>query len=301
MIPYIELKVLIEFGSVQVYTFGTLVGLGIVIGLYILAERARQLRLDVTTAEHMHYWVVGLALVFGHIFTVLFYEPGRLSREGPMVLLKLWDGMSSMGGISSGLLVAFVYLKIKKVRMLPYLDAFFYAFTFGWAIARLGCALVHDHPGALTDSIFAVQYPCDPSQPEGAVCPRYDLGVYEFIVFATVSIYFYVTRFKPRMAGFYMLFWGLVLGPLRFAADFLRIDPTAGVGGDQRYAGFTPAQYTIVPLVLLSIYAFFKLRATGEVFTPEPSPPTESVPARASNSGGKEGGNKAGKKSRKKR
>lgn len=297
MIPYIELKVLLEIGSVQVYTFGTLVGLAIVMGLYIIAHRARQLHLDVETAEHMHYWVVGLALVFGHIFTVLFYEPGRLSREGPLVLLKLWDGMSSMGGITSGLVVAFVYLKHKKVKMLPYLDAFFYAFTFAWALARLGCALVHDHPGALSDSVFAVQYPCDPSQPDGPICPRYDLGVYEFIVFTTVSIYFYVTRFKPRMPGYYMLFWGLVLGPLRFAADFLRIDPTVGVGGDQRYAGFTPAQYAIVPLFVLSIYAFVKWRGSGELLTPDPNPPqAQAPPGNKAPSGPKKGKKKKKRK-----
>jgi phosphatidylglycerol:prolipoprotein diacylglycerol transferase len=289
MIPYFELKVLLEIGSVQVYTFGTLVGLAIVMGLYVITHRARQMHLDPELAEHLHYWTVGVALVTGHVFTVLVYEPGLLSREGPIVLLKLWDGMSSMGGITSGLLVAVIYLKHKKVQVLPYLDAFFYAFAFAWALARLGCSLVHDHPGALTDSVFAVQYPCDPSQPDGAICPRYDLGVYEFLTFSAVSIYFYITRFKPRMPGYYMLFCGLVLGPLRFAADYLRIDPTAGVGGDQRYAGLTPAQYAIVPLFLLSIYALVKWRGSGELLTPDRNPPPIQEPADKAPSGTKKG------------
>ena len=287
MIPYIELKVLLEIGTVEVYTFGTLVGLAIVMGLYIVAHRARQLHLDVETAEHMHYWVVGLGLLFGHIFTVLFYEPGRLSREGPLVLLKLWDGMSSMGGIVGGLAAAYVLLRVVKgVRMAPYLDAYCYAFTFSWALARLGCTLVHDHPGALSDFFMAVQYPCvdDPSQ----VCARHDLGLYEFLAFSALSVFFYLTRFKPRFPGFYVLSWGLVMGPLRFAADFLRIDPTAGVGGDQRYAGLTPAQYAIVPLFLLSIYAFLKLRGTGELLIPDPNPPAiKEAPAKAATGGKK--------------
>ena len=71
MIPYFELKVLLELGPVKVYTFGTLVGLAIVMGLYILTHRARQLKLDPQIAEHMHYWTVGVALVTGHVFTIL--------------------------------------------------------------------------------------------------------------------------------------------------------------------------------------------------------------------------------------
>jgi len=296
MIPYIELKVLLEIGSVQVYTFGTLVGLAIVMGLYVIAHRARQLSLDPQLAEQLHYWTVGVALVTGHVFTILVYEPGTLAREGPIVLLKLWDGMSSMGGIVGGLATAYILLHVvKKVRMAPYLDAYFYAFTFSWALARLGCTLVHDHPGALSDFFMAVQYPCvdDPSQ----VCARHDLGLYEFLAFSALSVYFFLTRFKPRFPGFYVLSWGLVMGPLRFAADFLRIDPTAGVGGDQRYAGLTPAQYAIVPLFLLSIYAFLKLRGTGELITPDPNPPAAKEPAAIAPSGGK----KSKKKKKKKR
>ena len=301
MIPYIEVKVLLDFGSVQVYTFGTLVGLAIVLGLYILTHRARQLSLDPQIAEHLHYWSISLSLFFGHVFTILFYEPGRLEREGPLLLLKVWDGMSSLGGITSGLIVGLIFLKIKKVKLAPYLDAFFYALTFAWTIARLGCTLVHDHPGALSDFFMAVQYPCDPSNPDGAICARHDLGLYEFLAFGLLSIYFYATRFKPRFAGYYILSWGLVMGPLRFIADFLRIDPTAGLGGDQRYGALTPAQIAIIPLFILSIVAFVRWRKSGEVLTPirVPFQMSEPEPPPKPKSGGKGQPKKKPKKKRK--
>ena len=300
MIPYIEVKVLLDFGSVQVYTFGTLVGLAIVLGLYILVHRARQLSLDPQVAEHLHYWSISLSLFFGHIFAIVFYEPGRLEREGPLLLLKLWDGMSSMGGITSGLIVGIVYLKLKKVRLAPYLDAFFYALTFAWTLARLGCSLVHDHPGALSDFFLAVQYPCDPANPDGPICARHDLGVYEFLAFGLLSIYFFATRFKPRFPGYYILAWGLVMGPLRFMADFLRADPTNGLGGDLRYGGLTPAQYAIIPLFFLSLYAFVTWRRSGKVLTPKPVPfqSLDAKPQPSTKGGGKNSGGKKRKKKR---
>ena len=270
MVPYIHVPVLLEIGPVKVYTFGTMVGLAIVMGLYIIAHRARQTDLNPQVAEHLHYWTVAIALLFGHFFNTIFYEPGRLSQEGPLFLLKIWDGMSSMGGIIGGLTTAFIFMRIKKVKFLPYLDAYFYAFTFAWAFARLGCSLVHDHPGQFSDFFLAVQYPCAPDQPEGAICSRHDLGFYEFLSFSALSVFFFVTRFKPRMPGFYILSWGLVMGPLRFASDFLRIEPTAGVGGDQRYWGLTPAQIAIIPLVLLSIWTLFRQRKRDDLITPHP-------------------------------
>ena len=274
MIPYVHVPVLIDFGPVQIYTFGALVGLAIIGGLQLLILRARQLGLNPTTAEYLHYWAVGMGLVLGHIFTVLFYTPERLSSEGIIALLKVWDGMSSLGGILGGLTVGLIYLRIQRVRMVPYLDAFFYAFTFSWTLARLGCSLVHDHPGQLTDSLFAVAYPCDPASPEGPICPRYDLGLYEFVAFSGLSLFFYLTRFRPRFEGFYILTWGIVMGPLRFFGDFLRIPPTPGVGGDLRYfvsdsfVGLTPAQVVLVPVFILSIVMFFRWRRVGRTLTP---------------------------------
>ena len=127
-----------------------------------------------------------------------------------------------------------------------------------------------------------MEYPCDPSVPSGPICPRYDLGLYEFIAFSALSLFFYSTRFRPRFEGFYILSWGLVMGPLRFFGDFLRIPPTAGVGGDLRYfvsdgfTGLTPAQIVLIPVFALSVLMFVRWRRTGRVLTPQPIGPDAS-------------------------
>ncbi len=259
MVPYIHHPVLFQFGSVKVYTFGSLVGIAIIVGLYLLAHRAKQTGLDERIAEHMHYLSVGMGLVLGHIFNTFMYEPDRLTTEGWIVLLKPWDGMSSVGGIMGGLLVSAIYLRYKRVKASHYYDAFFYSFTFAWVIARLGCTLVHDHPGSPTDFFLGVQYP-------GGT--RHDLGFYEFLVFVVLAAYEWATRFKPRFAGWYIIVWGLVMAPLRFFGDFLREGDLRWFATDS-WRGLTPAQLVIPPLFFIALYYYVRLSRTGEVITPK--------------------------------
>lgn len=259
MVPYFHHPVLLDFGTVKVYTFGTLVGIAIIAGLYLLTHRAKATGLNERTAEHLHYVSVGFGLFLGHIFNTFMYEPGRLETEGWIVLLKPWDGMSSLGGIMGGLLAASIYLRYKKANPAKYLDAFFYAFTFAWVIARLGCTLVHDHPGSPTDFFLGVQYP-------GGT--RHDLGFYEFLTFVPLAAYMWFTRFRPRFAGWYVLTWGLVMGPLRFFGDFLREGDLRWFVSDD-FRGITPAQMFIPPLFLLAIVFYVRWSRTGEIVTPK--------------------------------
>lgn len=272
MVPYFHVPVLFQVGGFTLYTFGAMFGLAIVVGLYLMPHRAKQSGLDPKIADNLVYLSVVAALFVGHLFHALFYDTtGRLAAEGPIYLLRIWDGMTSLGGIIGGLAASVIYLRFKKVSFLRYMDAYFYAFAFCWALARVGCTLVHDHPGQLSDFFLAVQYPCDPAQPDGAVCARHDLGFYELLSFAALSVFFYATRFKTRFVGFYILTWGLVMGPLRFATDFLRAGVEVGAAGDARYLGLTPAQLAIIPLFILSVVFYRRQKANGETFTPHPA------------------------------
>jgi phosphatidylglycerol:prolipoprotein diacylglycerol transferase len=267
MIPYIHFDK-IEIGPLTLYPFGLLVGTAIVVGLSILEKRARRTGLSAKVAEHLCYWSVGIGFVIGHIFAILFYYPHRL-EDDPFILLKIWDGMSSVGGIVGGLTAGTVYLHLKKVRIVAYYDAFFYAFTFAWAIARLGCSLVHDHPGIHTDFFLAVNYP------DG---PRHDLGFYEFLTFVALSIFFYSTRMKPRFAGFYISMWGMVMVPMRFVGDFLRSRDIKYFASDD-FVGLTAGQIGMFFVFVVSLWALLRWKKAGAIISPIVGElPSEEVP-----------------------
>ncbi len=256
MIPWFEFETFILFG-VTFYSFGTLLAASIIAGIYLLNHRARATGLNPKVAEFLLYWSVGLGLYLGHVFSVFVYTPGKVFDD-PMVLLRFWEGLSSIGGIAAGSLVGLAYLRIKKVSIARYFDAFFWCFVPAWTIARFGCTIVHDHPGVHTDFFLAIQYP------DG---PRHDLGFYEFLFSLALTIYFVATRKKQRFAGYHVIFAALTYLPARFLGDFLRIADVRyfGSGPD---SGLTPAQLGIIVLFGWVLYVWKRWAASGEVITP---------------------------------
>jgi hypothetical protein len=105
---------------------------------------------------------------------------------------------------------------------------------------------VHDHPGALSNAWFAVQYPAHTLQPgfEG----RFDLGLIEAVLTIPLAVACHILwRRDPfRANGFYVGLTLTAYAPVRFLLDFLRVQPDDTIfrgAVDPRYAGLTPAQW----------------------------------------------------------
>jgi phosphatidylglycerol:prolipoprotein diacylglycerol transferase len=106
-------------------------------------------------------------------------------------------------------------------------------------VARLGCFSVHDHPGVLTSFPLAVQFP------GGA---RHDLGLYDAIVLAAISVVLYAVDRRGLLRGRLLALLATLYGTCRFLLDFLRARDLAY--SDARYFGLTPAQYAAIALVV---------------------------------------------------
>ena len=136
----------------------------------------------------------------------------------------------------------------------------------GWGIARLGCFVVHDHPGVLTHSPLAVAFPA------GA---RYDLGLFDAaLLFALTAIVWVLDRrgaLKGRLIGVLALGYGTG----RFFEDFLRASDLPY--HDARYLGLTPAQYICFALVAFGIYRLAVLPVIA-LPAPESTPPPATSP-----------------------
>jgi phosphatidylglycerol:prolipoprotein diacylglycerol transferase len=114
----------------------------------------------------------------------------------------------------------------------------------GWGIGRIGCFLIHDHPGTLTHFVGGVQFP-------GGV--RHDLGLYEslvgFALFLLSMLLF--KRLVRRRWGLVTLVSVTLYAIARFFLDFLRATDIASA--DARYASLTPAQWGMIVLVTASL------------------------------------------------
>jgi phosphatidylglycerol---prolipoprotein diacylglyceryl transferase len=246
LIPYLTLPQLNLGLGQKIDIFGVLSAAGVLAGAYLAAEAARWYGPgDDGPLRDVAFWAVASGFVGGHLLHVLAYHPETLRWSDPTYILRMWEGLSSMGGVLGALLGIVLYFRFTRVSLLPHLDALALGTAPGWAIARVGCFLVHDHPGVPSDFFLAVDFPGG---------PRHDLGLYDALVLGAISAVLYaLARRKPKLRQ------GRLMGVLavgytvpRFFLDFLRASDFGLV--DARYFGLTPAQYIVLGLFAVGVW-----------------------------------------------
>jgi len=238
LFPYVPQPTL-DLGFYEIQAFSVLVVIAVVVQFQIVIRRAPSRGIDRGTASSLVGWAIGLGLVVAHVFDVVVYTPEKLAQD-PLVLLQVWDSLSSFGGMLGGLLGIYVVMRKRRLSpavMLRFFDLLIFALPFTLAVGRLGCALQHDHPGVSSSHWLAVRFP------DG---PRFDLGLLEFLYCSLVAGLFAWLGRKPRADGFYIGLFFALYGPVRFAMDALRVS-------EIRYSGWTPGQYLSIFAMLTGV------------------------------------------------
>ena len=238
MIPYFQIPPL-RLGPLTVQPFGVLAAAGVYLASVLLVRRAREEGLDPTPLNAFATWALLGGIAGGHLVHLFLYHPEELRSGGALQIFKVWDGLSSTGGVLGGLACGAAFFRARRLSFAAYGDVFALSVAPGWAVARLGCFSVHDHPGVLTRFPLAVAFP------GGA---RHDLGLYDALLLAAITAVLYALRRRGELRGVLLAVLALVYGVGRFLLDFLRARDLPY--SDARYAGLTPAQWFCVALVV---------------------------------------------------
>ena len=184
MIAYIHVHEL-HVGPVPIHPFGVLVATGVLVGIELAKRRGRHLGLPQEQLMSFIGWMLVAGFVGGHVLDSIFYHPQEV-LAAPWTLLYLWSGLSSFGGFAGALLGVMLWrffemepwfqlgsFKLARpvrrsapMAILPYCDAVLSVFPVAWIFGRLGCTIVHDHPGVLAspDMPLAVAYGPTPTR-----------------------------------------------------------------------------------------------------------------------------------------
>lgn len=166
-IPYFRPDELKLVGGLAIQPWGVMVAAGFMLGSRVCQHHAIKRGIDPKIYADVVVWLAVGALVFGHLGHVL-YEP-ELYKNDPIRLLKVWDGLSSMGGFFGCSLLAVIFFRRRGLTARRGGDILMIGLAFGYVLGRLGCFIVHDHPGRTTAEVegtiaavlspLAVDYP----------------------------------------------------------------------------------------------------------------------------------------------
>lgn len=238
MIPYFHSTTYSILG-LHLQTWGTMVAIAYLVATTVAWKRANKMGLNPDHVLDLAFWIFIGAFVGARMFHVLVYEPGYYLHHPWEAIDPRQPGFSMFGGFIGAAVVFFAYVKRHALKTLEYADVLIWGLPWGCGIGRIGCFLIHDHPGTLTHFVLGVKYP------DGSV--RHDLGLYlSLIGFATGILFIWLNR-KQRAPGFWFGTYMIIEGIVRFCLDFLRI-------ADTRYLGLTPTQYLAVPLVAFGVW-----------------------------------------------
>jgi phosphatidylglycerol:prolipoprotein diacylglycerol transferase len=217
MIPYYPEPVL-HAGPIAIPAFRLFLAAAVLLGGYIMIQRARRLGLSGHVMFSVSQWAIAFGLVGAHVAKLAMdYAPMFLAD--PAIVFTTSRGIRSIGGLAGGLLGALVGCRLRRLSFFEtfrLLDIMAYAMPFACMVGRLGCALAHDHRGLPSTSWIAVQFP------EGS---RYDLGLVEFLFLVGLSAVFYWLDRTPRPVGFFLGLYGLLYGLFRVWLDTLHSQP----------------------------------------------------------------------------
>lgn len=234
MIPFLEWKTIV-IGPVTLQVWGLFVALGFLVGALVAQWYAKRNGENPDVIAGLAVWMIAAGMIGGRLGHVLFYEFAYYAAH-PLEVFAVWHGgLSMFGGLIACVLVGVWYLRRHHVDVWKYCDMAIFGLPFGIAIGRIGCFLIHDHPGTATHFALGVQYP------DGVT--RHDLGLYEAINGAAMAAVFLALARRKPPVGVYVGAFSLWYGVFRVVTDALRTV-------DTRYLGLTPGQYLGVLLAL---------------------------------------------------
>jgi phosphatidylglycerol---prolipoprotein diacylglyceryl transferase len=226
--------VLVHLGPFAISWYGLAVGVAILVGVWLTNREAGRRGLPVDAVSDMMLWIALGGVVGARLLFVL--DRWEYFAANPHHIIAIQTGgISIMGAILGGGLVAAILAWRQQLPIRRLFDAAAPGLILGQAIGRLGCLVTGDTLGKPTDGTWGIMY-LNP----GAHAPQ--LGVayqpaffyeqlWDLVVFAII----WQMRTRLKVDGWlFALYLGLyAIG--KFAVTFVRLDPVYAWGLQQSH------------------------------------------------------------------
>jgi phosphatidylglycerol---prolipoprotein diacylglyceryl transferase len=207
---------LFRIGTFEVTTFGAMLAVGALVGLWVLRGELRRSMLPESALDAAVAGVIG-----GMVGAKLLWVVEHSGEEPFFNLLLSRGGMSWFGGFAGGILAGLAVMRRRRLPKLAVLAAATPALAIGHAIGRIGCFLVGDDYGRPTDLPWGVAFPQGLPPTTVAVHPT---QLYEAMALVPLAWLLFRWRRQGRPDTFVLGAYLVLAGTIRFLIEFVRVN-----------------------------------------------------------------------------
>jgi phosphatidylglycerol:prolipoprotein diacylglycerol transferase len=214
--------VLFRIGGFEVTSFGVMVAIAALVGLWLFRRELRRSGLPVDLGD------AGIVGVMGGLLGAKLLWTVEHAGEGPISeLLISRGGLSWYGGLIGGVGAGLAYIALKRAPVVPTVAAATPALAFGHLIGRIGCFLVGDDYGTPSDLPWAVAFP------EGlppTTVPVHPTQLYEAVGLGLLGWLLIGWRRRGVSDAIVLGRYLAGAGILRFFIEFIRVNERVAFG-----------------------------------------------------------------------
>jgi len=214
--------VLFRIGSFEITSFGVLVAIGALVGIWIFQRELRRASLPDSGVDAAIAGVLG-GLLGAKLLWTIEHAAGLEPLTG---LLFSRGGMSWFGGLIGGVGAGVLWLRRRGVPVMAGLAAASPGLAIGHAIGRIGCFLVGDDYGRPTDLPWGMAFPKGLPPTDIPVHPT---QLYEMALLLPIA--WLLIRWRRNGVADRVVFgrYMVLAGVVRFGIEFVRVnEPVAG-------------------------------------------------------------------------
>lgn len=215
--------IFIQVGGLTVHTYGLLVAIGFMAGLFVAVREAKRVGIDPEAIGDLFFWIVVSAIAGSRLFYVAIEF--RSFLESPIEVFKIWKGgLVFYGGLIAASATTIYYIRRKNLPVWRTADILAPSLAIGQVFGRLGCFSAGCCYGRTSDAPWAVVFtnPDSLAPLHVSLHPTqlYESGAVLFIFLVLRSVR-KVKRFEGQLMWIYLVLYS----GFRFLIENYRGDP----------------------------------------------------------------------------
>ena len=242
-------SVLFSIGNFHIYGYGFMIALGIIVAYIVAEKRAPSQGLDPNPIIDLTITcAIGGLLGAKLLYLITIWE--KIVKDPSVLLSSLTDGFVVYGGIIGGILVGYVFTRIKKLSFLKHFDLVMPSIALAQAFGRIGCFLAGCCYGKETTHAFCVVFPEGSLAPAGVPLIPTQLisSGLNFLHFLFLVLFAAKWKKADGQVGFLYL---ICYSAGRFILEFFRGDAIRGTVG-----ALSTSQFIAVFLFAIGVIGF---------------------------------------------